>query len=89
MSQSLDGIIRALADKGELTHLSVISSGGGWHASFSPAATWGNGHGFDQDPVAAIHKAIEAAPKTKAHTRGLKAHIQERVSPINLTDMWK
>lgn len=69
MTDTLDEAIQALAARGELSHLSVIASGGGFAASYSPCSTWGNGHGFDPDPVQAIHKAIAAAPKGKTQRR--------------------
>jgi hypothetical protein len=59
----LETALSEIARSGNFSHLSILSSGSGFHASFSPAAVWGSGHGFDQDPVEAALKAIEAAPK--------------------------
>jgi hypothetical protein len=69
MPDTLDDKLQEIVASGNFSHLSILSSasGGkvGFHASFSPAASWGNGHGFDQDPVQAALKAIENAPKSR------------------------
>ena len=68
MPDTLDDKLQEIVASGNFSHLSILSSGGGFHASFSPAASWGNGHGFDMDPVQAALKAIENAPKSRKRT---------------------
>src|ERR1700688_3234648 len=65
--------LRALADAGNFSHLSIISNGKGYHASFSPASTWGRGMGDGADPVEAVLMAIERAPKGPKN-RGNEVH---------------
>jgi len=59
----LDIAIRGLVDAGNFSHLSIMSSGGGFHATFCPAAIWGSGHAHHADPVEAALEAIKNAPK--------------------------
>lgn len=61
---NLEERLRALADKGELTHLSVtpLHKGKeftGWAASYSPSRGFGHGFGYDKDIVTAILIAID------------------------------
>lgn len=58
MSKNLEDMIRAIAEIGELTHLSLNPVAGGWHAVYSPASKWGSGYGRDADPVEAIKQAM-------------------------------
>lgn len=60
---NLEEVIRDLAARGELTHLSLAPnpSAKGWRATFSPASVFGVCHGADLDPVKAILLAIDGA----------------------------
>lgn len=61
---SLEDTLRALANAGELSYLSLIPTAGPgrggvvFSASFSPASKWGQGMARDPDPVNAILSAI-------------------------------
>jgi hypothetical protein len=74
----LETKLRALADNGNFSHLSIISNGKSYHASFSPASTWGRGMADSADPVHAAIMAIETAPKgpkvhpPAAHTKSTR-----------------
>jgi hypothetical protein len=71
MADGLEDILRALADAGNFSHLSITASANGpwFHASFAPALTWGQGHATANDPVRAVLLAIENAPKgRKVHS---------------------
>lgn len=71
----LETKLRALADAGNFSHLSILSSNGGFCASFSPASSWGRGHSeVHADPVVAALEAIERAPKERKVSRGVKVH---------------
>jgi len=70
MSDELSDLIRDLAKRGELTHLSLspreIELGNnkkvkGWGATFAPASTFGNTFGEDTDPVVALLNALNDA----------------------------
>lgn len=69
MSENLEALIRDLAKRGELTHLSLsprmIERGqkkvAGWGAIFAPASNFGNTFGEDTDPVEALKSAINDA----------------------------
>lgn len=60
---SLEEMIRDLAARGELTHLSLAPnpSGKGWRATFSPSSVFGVSHGGDPDPVKALMLAMDNA----------------------------
>jgi len=60
----LEERIRDLAERGNLTHISLTPRHDGrkllgWAASYSPATGWGQGFGLDADPVTAILTAID------------------------------
>lgn len=61
---NLEDMIRAAAENGEITHLSVVPVAGkgvnniGWAATYSPASKWANGRAVDVDPVQAIKLAM-------------------------------
>lgn len=68
----LEELIRDVAQRGELTHLSLtprrmeIEEGSnkfvhGWSATLAPSSSTGNTFGFDPDPVKALKTAIEEA----------------------------
>jgi len=79
MARSLDDMIRELAGAGNFSHLSILSSTSGFHASFCPCATHGRGHGFHlTDPVKAAVMAIENAPKARKVSRGMVHSPAER-----------
>jgi hypothetical protein len=69
MSDDLESMIRDLAARGELTHLSVVPSvymmGSkavkGFAATFAPASNFGNTFGQDTDPVNAMKAALNDA----------------------------
>ena len=78
----LETKLRALADAGNLSHLSLLSSNGGFCASFSPASSWGRGHSdVHADPVVAAIEAIERAPKERTVSRSVKVHSPARPCP--------
>ena len=56
---TLDELVRDLAKRGELTHLSLIPHGDGWSASYSAASPAGGfGSAEADDPVAALFGAV-------------------------------
>lgn len=61
----LEARLRALAEKGELTHFSLAAVAGKgpkgvvWSASYCPASSWGAGFGRDADPIKAAMMAFE------------------------------
>lgn len=66
----LEDLIRDVAARGELTHLSLaprkIERGenkfvNGWSATFAPASVMGNTFAEDVDPVVALKQCIEDA----------------------------
>ena len=64
-TSGLEDRLRALAAKGELTHISLTPRHDGkkflgWAASYAPATGWGPGFALDADPVTAILMAIES-----------------------------
>jgi hypothetical protein len=73
----LDETLRALAERGELTYLSVvpIAGKGGivFSARYTPATGFGHGDGSDADPVEAILKAIADRPVPVKRTRATRA----------------
>lgn len=92
---SLDKTLREIAEGGNFSHLSVLSSGGGFHATFCPASAWGSGHGVSADPVKAALTAIADAPK-KPRVKAVAvspgpvaSEPTGRVSPVNLMDLFK
>ena len=69
MTDTLDAKLRAITTSGNFSHLSILSSGNGFHATFCPAAAWGSGHGFALDPIDAAMMAIDNAPKNNPKDR--------------------
>jgi hypothetical protein len=63
MAKSLEEIIREVAARGILTHLSVVAVAGGWSAQCS--GVHGQAHERDSDPVEALKAALISAPKTR------------------------
>lgn len=65
-TQSLEDVIRDLAKRGELNHISLTPSQNGklWRASFAMCSMFGISHAEDADPVKAIIVACTSA-KTK------------------------
>lgn len=67
MTKALDEAIRELAQRGELTHLSLIprqrDNFKGWACSLAPAGSQGNAYAEDPDPVNAI---LEAASQIRS-----------------------
>jgi hypothetical protein len=60
---TLEEKIRGYANKGELVHLSIASSGKGFRAVFcASSVAAGYSSGEDSDPVKAIEKALVATP---------------------------
>ena len=63
----LEDLLRDLAARGELTHLSIVAVAGKgpggvvYSGSFTPAAQFGHGFSRDADPVKAIFEAVEQA----------------------------
>ncbi len=60
----LEDLLRDLAARGELTHLSIVAVAGKgpggvvYSGSFTPAAQFGHGFSRDADPVKAIFEAV-------------------------------
>lgn len=60
----LEALLRAAAEAGELTHLSLVPVAGkgprnlAWSVSYSPASTFGTGYAVHADPVEAIKLAL-------------------------------
>lgn len=61
----LEAKLRELANRGELTHFSIVPVAGKggkggvvWAASYSPASKWGAGFGRDPDPIKAAMMAF-------------------------------
>lgn len=59
MTMTLEELIRDMASRGQITHLSVIPDSTGWRAVFCAASvTSGYTTAHDKDPVEAMRKAI-------------------------------
>lgn len=73
----LEQTLRDLAERGELTYLSVvpIAGKGGivYSARYTPATGFGHGDGSDADPVGAMLKAIADKPVPVKRTRTTRA----------------
>lgn len=56
----LESKIRELADRGDLSHISIATSQGGkqWRASFTPTSVFGISFAEDPDPVKALLLAL-------------------------------
>jgi hypothetical protein len=66
-SKPLEDLIRQMAAKGELTHLSLIPAAGGqWSASFTPASVFGSNQFTAADPIAALTTVLEWKPSRRA-----------------------
>lgn len=65
---TLDDLIRSMAARGELSHLSLALKldGSGWRASFSPASNWTVSIAEHRDPATALQMAIEDAKVKRA-----------------------
>lgn len=57
--KTLEELIQAAAKKGEMNHLSVITSGKGFSATYCPASTCAHSTEYDADPAEALRKAID------------------------------
>jgi hypothetical protein len=91
---SLEDRLRALANAGELSYLSIVPTagkgGGGvvYSAHWSSASKFGNGMGRDPDPVIAIHKALDddrlasLIKKLKIDTTQLPTVVPEPPTPV-------
>ena len=81
---TLDEKLTELAAAGNLTHLSIAPRNGKWQASYSPAKTWGQGHGEGTTPGEAALAAIEnyKAPR-KARASA------ETEAPARAPDLWE
>ena len=67
---TLEDMIRQLAERGELTHLSLAARDGVFYANYAPASTSGYARTSDADPVEALKSALKEAPvrfKTPRH----------------------
>ncbi len=63
----IEQLLRAYAEAGKFSHLSVYAQWGAhnsptvFHATFM--TPWGQGHGSNTDPIAAMIEAVDKAPK--------------------------
>jgi len=66
-TQTLEELIRALAARGSLSHISLAmnSSGTKWRGTYAPAKTFGVSYAEDADPIKALILAMGAKPKSK------------------------
>lgn len=75
---TLEEKLRAYAAKGELVHLSLVSSLRGFEASFAAASPAGGyAAGTDSDPVEAIEKAFKASPVKPPRVRAIEEPFGE------------
>jgi hypothetical protein len=61
MADNLEDIIRGLATRGELSHISLLPSRGGFRASFTMCSKFGVSFAEHKDPVEAIRIACTTA----------------------------
>lgn len=85
-TQTLEDVIRDLAKRGELTHLSLTPSQDGkkWRASFAMSSKFGISFGEDVDPVKALILACTTA-KMKPRPAERKAATTIDLSPEEVT----
>jgi hypothetical protein len=75
---TLEEMIRDAHERGDLTHLSIVSVAGGYSSTFSPAKSFGAHFERDADPVQALVKALKSAklarkPRAKTEKPNAKA----------------
>lgn len=91
-SPDLSEVIRDLAKRGELTHLSLTPSQGGkkWRASFAMSSKFGISFGEDEDPVKAMVLACTTAKmKPRPAIRHADPMIEQpvvEVDPAGIAD---
>lgn len=68
---TLEETIHSLAEKGNLSHISLAmnSSHTQWRASYAPAKTFGVSFAEDPDPVKALMKAFGKKPTSNLNPR--------------------
>lgn len=78
---NLEDMIRDLAKRGELSHVSVALNGSGtqWRASFAPCSVFGVTFAEDKDPVKALTLAMEG---TKLKRRAPSKRNAEKVDEV-------
>ena len=73
---TLDELVRDLAKRGELTHLSLIPRGTGWSASYTAASPGGSyGTAEADDPVAALLAAVACVKLRKLSPKKARPEI--------------
>ena len=83
MSTKLDDMLKELADAGNFSHLSIVSSTSGFHATFMPAIVMGRGQGFHEtDPVKAALMAIDNQPTSRAKTHLPASRVSTSSPPL-------
>jgi hypothetical protein len=58
---SLEETIRDLAQRGEISHISLVPTAHGWRATFAACSIFGNSFAEDKDPCTAIMLACDTA----------------------------
>lgn len=83
----LEDLIRAAAEAGELTHLSVVPVAGtgpkniSWSASYSPGSKFGTGLAVNVDPVQALVNALTDT-RLGALTRKVAGKAAAKPAPV-------
>jgi hypothetical protein len=82
--KNLEEVIRDLAARGEITHLSVVPSQNGklWRASFAMCSKYGVSFAEDVDPVKALVLACTTA-KMKARRAEKRPEVIEHVAVVD------
>lgn len=80
-NRDLGTILRELADKGELCHISVHARSRNaaviFSASYIPSSKFGQGFGESDDPVAAIREAVANYKPTRKKRRHEPAELPD------------
>lgn len=79
----LETVIRDLAARGELNHISLTPSQNGklWRGSFAPSSVFGISYAEDADPVMALIRACSVKTKTRTHIK-IDGRLKESVDSI-------
>lgn len=83
---TLEERLKRLAEKGELTHLSLAFYDGQYHAKLALASTSGGySAAEDQDPVRALEKVFEASPVKVRRSPAREPEREEITAAVNET----
>jgi hypothetical protein len=89
MAQTVDDVLRDLAKRGEISHISLVPSQNGklWRASFAMCSKFGVSFAEDADPAKAIILACTSAkmkprPAEKRHASLEAAAVEDPLADL-------